>query len=122
MTIKNILIILILLLGNLAYSQNKIVGEWENQETSNYIEIYNQDNMFFGKVIKVSDDESKNKVGHILLNNLVFNISTKRYEGNVKSTSGITAHCEIELINQNKFQLTVKKLFIRKTQIFIRTE
>ncbi|NHZ84678.1 MAG: DUF2147 domain-containing protein [Planctomycetia bacterium] len=111
-----------LLLGNLTYSQNEIVGKWESQETGNCIEIYNQNNMFFGEIIKVSDDEHQNEIGHILLNNLIFNISTKRYEGEVKSTSGMTANCEIQLINQSKFQLTVKKLFIRKTQIFIRIE
>ena len=120
MKIKSISIISMLLFSLLSFSQQAIEGKWKGEDNGNVIEIYNQNNMFFGKMINVADTTSDVEKGHVLLNSLVYNNSTKKYEGKVKLTSGFTARCEIELINENKFQLKVKKLFIRKEQIFIR--
>jgi len=122
MTIKSIFILSMLLLSLFSFSQPAIEGKWKSKENGNVIEIYSQNNMFIGKIINVSDANSNDKIGHLLLNSLVYNNSTRKYEGKVKSTSGNTAQCEIELINENKFQLTVTKLFIRKIKIFIRTK
>ena len=120
MAIKSISIVSILLLSLLGFSQPTIEGKWKSEENGNIIEIYGQNNMFFGKIISISEAKSDVKIGHLILNNLVYNKSTKKYEGKVKTTSGMTAQCKIDLINENKFQLSVSKLFIHKTQIFIR--
>jgi len=124
LTIKSLSVVTMLLFSLFSFSQPAIEGKWKSEENGNVIEIYSQNNMFFGKIINVSDANSNDKIGlyHLLLNSLVYNKSTRKYEGKVKSTSGNTAQCEIELINENKFQLTVTKLFIRKIQIFIRTK
>ena len=122
MTIKSISIVSMLLLSLFSFSQSAIEGKWKSEENGNVIEIYSQNNMFFGKIINVSDANSNDKTGDLLLNSLVYNNSTKKYEGKVKSTSGNTAQCKIELINENKFQFIVTKLFIGKIQIFIRTK
>jgi hypothetical protein len=111
-----------LLLSLISFSQPAIEGKWKSEENGSVIEIYSKNNMFIGKIINVSDAKSNDKIGHLLLNSLVYNNSTRKYEGKVKSTSGNTAQCEIELVNENKFKLTVTKLFIRKIQIFIRTK
>ena len=118
MTLKNISLLLIFLIGNIAYSQNIIQGKWGNQKTGYTVEIYSKGNRFYGKIIKTEGD----KTGHVLLNDIVYNESTKRYNGEVKTQSGMTARCEIEFINKNSFKLKVKKLFIQKTEIFRRTE
>jgi len=118
MILKSISLISLLLLSLFSFSQPAIEGKWKSEENGNVIETYSQNNMFFGKRINVSDANSNDKIGHLLLNSLVYNSSTRKYKGKLKSTSGNTAQCEIELINENKFQLTVTKLFIRKTQIF----
>ena len=115
-------ILILLLLNNFVSAQSEIIGKWKSEENSSLIDIYMQNNIFYGKIIKVSGNESKAKVGHLLLDNLIFNSSTKKYKGFVNSTNGMKADCIIELLNQNKFQLTVTKLFIQKKQIFIRTE
>lgn len=122
MTIKYISIVSMMLFSFYGFSQTGIEGKWKNEENGIDIEIYSQNNMFFGKTISVTNADSGIKAGHLLLNNLVYNILTKKYKGRVKLTSGFTAHCELELINGNKFQLTVTKLFIRKVQIFTRLE
>lgn len=122
MIIKIILIVTMFLVNNISFSQSSIAGKWKNTETGSIVEIYNQKDMLFGKIIKVTDNNSKEKVGHILLNNLVYNKSSKKYTGEVKSTNGMTAFCEIEMLNHDQFQLTVRKLFIKKKQIFEKTE
>jgi len=103
-------------------AQSEIIGKWKNENSGSIIEIYKQNNLFYGKIIKVSGNEPKEKVGHLLLDKLTFNTTTGKYTGKVNSTTGMTADCELELINQNRFKMTVTKLFIKKTQIFVRTE
>jgi len=120
LTIKSLSVVTMLLFSLFSFSQSAIEGKWKGEENGNVIEIYSQNNMFFGKIISVSDAKSDIKIGHLILNNLVYNKSTRNYEGKVKTTSGSTAQCKIELINENKFQLSVTKFFIHKTQIFIR--
>ncbi len=121
MTIKNISILLFVLIGSFSNIQNDILGTWENNKTGYIVKIYEQDNQFFGKIVKVKGDNSDD-VGHILIKNIVYDVSNKRYFGEVETTKGMTADCEIEFINKDKFQLTVRKLFIKKTQLFSRTE
>jgi len=118
MTIKSISILSMLLLSFFSFSQLAIEGKWKSEENGNVIEIYSQNNMFFEKIINVSLANSNDKIGHLLLNSLVYNNSTRKYEGKVKSTFGNTAQCEIELINENKFQLSVTKLFIHNNSNF----
>lgn len=122
MYIKLILMLLMLMTGNSVNAQSEIIGNWENADSGNIIEIYKQDNLFYGMIIKVSGNEPKEKIGHLLLDKLTFNTITKNYNGKVNSTTGMTADCTIELINETKFQLIVTKIFIRRTQIFIRTK
>ena len=118
MTMKGIYIVSMLLLSLISFSQPAIEGKWKSEENGSVIEIYSKNNMFIGKIINVSDAKSNDKIGHLLLNSLVYNNSTRKYEGKVKSTFGNTAQCEIELINENKFQLSVTKLFIHNNSNF----
>ena len=122
MNIKSISIISMLLVSLFSFSQQAIEGKWKGEDNGTVIEIYSQNNMFFGKIINAPDSSSNVEAGHVLLNSLVYNDSTKKYEGKVKLTSGFTARCEIELINENEFRLKVTKLFIRKAQIFTRLQ
>jgi hypothetical protein len=103
-------------------AQSEIIGKWKNENSGSIIEIYKQNNLFYGKIIKVSGNKAKEKVGHLLLDKLTFLTTTGKYIGKVNSTNGMTADCELKLINQNRFQMTVTKLFIKKIQTFVRTE
>lgn len=119
---RSVFIVALFLASIISFSQTSILGKWENEETGITLEIYNQINEYSGNIIKVSNSDSKEKVGHLLLNHLVYNKSLKKYSGKVKTTSGITASCEIEMLNHDQFQLTVSKFLIKKKKIFKRTE
>lgn len=122
MYIKLLSILLMLFNGYIVNAQSEIIGKWKNENSGSMIEIYKQNNLFYGKIIKISGNEDKEKVGHLLLDKLTFHTTTRTYTGNVNSTNGMNADCELKLINQNRFQMTVTKLFIKKTQTFVRTE
>jgi len=122
MYIKSLSILLMLFSGYIANAQSEIIGKWKNEESGSIIEIYKQNSLFFGKIIKVSGNEDREKAGHLLLDKLTYCKETGTYTGIVNSTNGMTAECELKLKNQNTFQMTVTKLFIKKTQAFIRTE
>lgn len=114
MYIKLISILLMLFAGNSFNAQSEIIGKWKNEDSGSIIEIYQENKVFVGKTISVSDADLNNKTGHLLLNGLVYNNFTKKYKGKVNSTTGMTADCELGLINQNSFQIIVTKLFIKK--------
>lgn len=122
MYIKLLSVILMLFASCFSNAQSEIIGKWKNEDSGSIIKIYKQNNLFYGKIIKVSGNEAKKNVGHLLLDKLNFLTTTGKYSGNVNSTNGMTADCELKLINQNRFQMTVTKLFFKKTQIFERTE
>ncbi len=122
MNIKSIFMVSLLLLLLYGFSQPSIEGKWKSVEKGYVIEIYSENDMFFGKIIDTPDEDSKDEIGHLLINSLSYNNSTNKYEGKVKTTSGISAKCKIELINESKFEMKVNILFISKTQTFIRTK
>jgi len=122
MYIKSLSILLMLFTGYNVNAQSEIIGKWKNENTGSIIEIYKLNYLFYGKLIKVSGSETKEKVGHLLLDKLTFSKATGKYTGKVNSTNGMIADCELKLINQGRFQMTVTKLFFKKTQIFVRTE
>lgn len=122
MTIKVFSVLSLMFVSLFNFSQSTIEGNWENEENGFVIDVYNENNMFFGKILTVPNEDDKDKVGHLVLNELVYNSSTKKYEGVVKTTLGISAHGEIELLNENRFRLTVTKLFFHKTQTFVRVK
>lgn len=115
-------IFLMFFVGNYIHAQSEITGKWKNEKTGSVIEIDKQNNMFYGKIIKVMGNEPKEKLGHILYEKLIFNYSTNDYQGNVNSITGMKADCELELIGQNRFRMTVNRLFIKKNQTYVRTE
>ena len=117
---NNFLIVFFVFTGYLTNLQNDILGTWTNNKTGYTIEIYEQDNQFYGKIVKVREGKSDDEIGHVLLRNIVLDDSPKKYFGEVKTTGGMSANCEIELVNKDRFKLTVKKLFIKKVQMFNR--
>jgi len=96
---------------------NDIIGKWTfsdspRNSSPREIEIYKQDNKYYGKIIKVAGNNNKEKVGQIILNNFVFDESSMRYIGKVHSPSGMTASCKLVLLDENKLQISVQKFFI----------
>ncbi|MCX6721674.1 MAG: DUF2147 domain-containing protein [Candidatus Staskawiczbacteria bacterium] len=91
---------------------NDITGKWAFPDSPREIEIYKQSDKYYAKIIKVSGKDEKEKVGHIMLKDLVYYQTDKKYTGEVNSPSGMTASCELVLLDENKLQINLKKFFI----------
>ncbi len=121
-TFKNTYLVLVLLFVALTSFKNEskgdIIGKWKNAEKGLVIEIHKIEQHFYGKVISSTDDDLK--PGHIFLTDIVFNDENSSYSGKVNMPSGMSASCEIKLLSTAKFQMNVTKLFITKTNTFIK--
>jgi uncharacterized protein (DUF2147 family) len=96
-------------------SNESITGKWAFNDSPREIEIYKENNKYYGKIIKVSGTEKKEKVGHILLLDFVYNPSEKEYTGNINSPGGMSASGVLSVLNENKLKFSIKKLFISKS-------
>ena len=114
---KNIVLLLLPLVMILTSfkSNESITGKWAFSDSPREIEIYRENNKYYGKIIKVSGTEKKEKVGHILLLDFVYNPSEKEYNGNINSPGGMNASGVLSVVNDNKLKFSIKKLFISKS-------
>lgn len=70
----------------------------------------------------MSGTEKKEKVGHILLLDFVYDPVEKEYTGNINSPGGMSASGVVSVLNENKLKLSIKKLFISKSFTLIRIQ
>lgn len=97
-----------------------IIGRWAFSDSPREIEIYKQNNKYCGKIIKISGENEKEKVGHIMLKDFVYDQSEEKYTGEINAPSGMTASGELVLLDENKLQISVQKLFISKSYTLTR--
>ena len=90
-------------------NNDSISGKWAFSDSPREIEIYSVSNKYYGKIIKVSGTEKKEKVGHILLLDFVYNPSGKEYTGNINSPGGMTASGVLSALNGNTTEVEYKK-------------
>lgn len=116
-TNKQILLLLLPLVVLLTSFKNSdsIAGKWVFSDSPREIEIYKENNKYYGKIIKVSGTEKKEKVGHILLLDFIYNPSEKEYTGKINSPGGMSASGVLSVLNENKLKFSIKKLFISKS-------
>ena len=94
---------------------NNIIGKWGFVDSPREIEIYFENNKYYGKIVKISGEDTKEKVGHIMLKDLIYDQSENRYAGKMNAPSGMTASGELVLTDRNKLKVSVKKLFFSKS-------
>jgi len=90
----------------------EITGKWAFPDSPREIEVYKQKDKYYAKIIKVSGEDKKEKVGHIMLTDLVYDQTDKIYSGKANSPSGITASSEIMLLDENRLHIKVSKFFV----------
>jgi len=112
--------IIIFLFFPVLQAQHSITGNWKNEETGSSIEIFKKNDLFYGKIVKVEGKNDKEKVGQLLLTDITFVASSQTYKGQINAANGFTATCELEFIDENRLQLTAKKLFVKKRIEFSR--
>jgi hypothetical protein len=99
----------------------EITGKWAFPDSAREIEVYKQNDKYYAKIIKVSGEDKKEKVNHIMLTDLVYDQTDKIYSGKANSPSGITATGKIVLLDENRLQISVSKFFvINKSYILTR--
>jgi len=108
-----------LLFSNLV-AQIDLTGKWKNEETGDIVEMYKQNDYFFGKIHSVANEDDRSIIGHIFFRNIVYFTKKNIFIGSVNSPNGMTADLSIKIIDNSHFQLTVKKLFIEKQNNFIK--
>lgn len=108
-----LLIPLALFLLSFQYQEtNEIIGKWAFPDSPREIEIYEQNKKFHAKIIKVSGNDKKEKVGHIMFKDIVYDQKNKKYIGVVNSPSGITVSGKLVMLGEDSLQISVSKLFI----------
>lgn len=108
--------------GHSLPNQDDIKGKWAFPDSSREIEVYKQNNKFFAKIIKTSGNDDKEKIGHIMIKDMVYDLEKNNYHGEVNSPGGMTASGELKLINENKLRIDVRKFFIHKSYILTRIQ
>lgn len=118
MKINKIILLLLLPIALILTSfkiNDGIIGKWVFSDSPREIEIYKENSKYYGKIIKVSGTEKKEKIGHILLLDFVYNPSEKIYTGAINSPGGINATGVISVLNENQLKFNIKKFFIKKS-------
>ncbi len=121
--IKIILLLLSLVLISMSFKVNDdITGKWAFQDSSREIEIYLEKNKYYGKIIRVSGKDEKEKVGHVLLREFVFDKSGEKYTGEINSPGGMEASGELELLTKSTLKVSAKKIIFSKSFTLARIE
>lgn len=120
------LIVLISLLVALtsfnSQTQADITGKWSFSDSPREIEIYLEKNKYYGKIIRVSGKDGKEKVGHLLLREFVFDQSGEKYTGQINSPGGMEASGELELLTESTLKVSAKKIIFSKSFTLTRIE
>lgn len=103
-------------------SNESITGKWVFSDSPREMEIYNENNKYYGKIIKVSGTEKKEKVGHLLLLDFIYDPSEKECIGHINSPGGMIASGILSFLNEDKLKFRIKKLFINKSFTLIRIQ
>ncbi len=91
------------------YAQSdEIIGKWKFTGNSREIEIYKEDNKYYGKIVKTSGENDNEKIGHVRLKDFIYNQTGLKYTGKINSPSGMTASGQLVLLDEKRLQIGVK--------------
>lgn len=104
----------------LAFSQSEenLLGVWSNSQNTRKVEFYHLDDLYFGKVVWLSDD-SKLKVGDVLFKNLKWN--GRQFNGKVATSSRGDISCAISFTTKDQVKISGSMGVISKTAYWRRT-
>lgn len=104
-----------------AQSAKSILGNWKDEnKPEKQIQMYElADGKVEGKVI--NDNRKNSQNGFLIFKNLVWNEKAKTYSGRLISPDdSSTFDIVLNLVNNDRFEFKVKKLFLTKTFHFVR--
>ncbi len=121
--IKIILLLLSQVLISMSFQVNDdISGKWAFRDSPREIEIYLEKNKYYGRIIRVSGKDEKEKVGHVLLLEFALDQSGEKYTGQINSPGGMEASGELELLTASTLKVSVRKLIFSKSFTLTRIE
>ena len=105
---------LIVLNGNANGNPNEILGIWLMANKNVKVEIFKTGNEYRGKVIWMGKDANKKNftIGGIILDNMVYNAVTCKYEGGNFYGRGHKLNCELTLVEKDLIEVMVSKGFL----------
>lgn len=93
---------------------NEILGIWLMANKNVKVEIYKVGAEYHGKVIWMDEDANKKNfsVGGIIIDNMLYNSVTRKYEGGKFYGRGHKLNCELNLVEKNLIEVRVSKGFL----------
>ncbi|MDJ1466319.1 DUF2147 domain-containing protein [Cytophagaceae bacterium DM2B3-1] len=92
-----------------------IIGIYQNQDGDRKMEIYKQDNQYFGKLIWLKTQDGKAKAGDVVLKNLSY--SSNQWKGKVYAPARNTDFpATIVMPDANTLQITAKAGFMSRSK------
>ncbi len=95
---------------------NDILGVWLMANKNVKVKISKDYNTYYGKVIWMDvDANTKNfKVGGTIIDNMIFNPVTQKYENGHFYGRGHKLDCELKLVEKNLIEVKVSKGFVHQ--------
>lgn len=124
--LKCLLPIALLLLNFFAHAQSKeeknFIGRWLTEDKSQTIEIYKENNMFYGKIIKAAPKSKKAESGIGQLVLIAMKLKGKNLEGGtVKDIdTGKEYDAKLFAVDANKIKLKVTAMLVSFSEVWTR--
>jgi uncharacterized protein (DUF2147 family) len=96
-----------------------ILGRWENPEGGRKMEIFKKDNLYFGKILSVTDKNVKVKPGDVVLKNLKY--AEGKWTGLLKIPAKENDFdVKITMPSSNKLKIVASYGILSKTKVWKR--
>jgi uncharacterized protein (DUF2147 family) len=112
---------ILLLLFTAAFSpkSDDIIGKWENPDGGRKIEIFKKGELYFGKIIAVSDEGAKVKPGDVVLKNITY--KKGKWNGQLRiPAKDNDFNTEMTMPSINKLKFVASYGFTTRTKIWNR--
>lgn len=95
-----------------SYAQTTLVGRWYSADSSRIYKIYVKEKGY--EAILEESKRKNDKVGELVLENLVYNKNKKRYKGFIRAVNdGMTVQVKIWVVDDGKsLKLKIKRMMI----------
>ena len=95
-----------------------ILGVWLMANQNVKVAVYQQDSLYYGKVIWMDDDaNTKNfSLGGLMIDEMKYNSQNQRYEQGSFYGRGYRLNCALRLMDNDKMEVIVSKGFLKQVR------
>ncbi len=97
---------------------NDIQGVWLMANKNVKVEIFRSNDLYLGKVIWMGADADKRnfKLGDIIIDDMQYNPTNRKYEGGSFYGRGYKLDCELKLVEKDRIEVRVSMGILHKTR------